>query len=164
LAQGPNPADALPPVPPERLGAGILLEDDPLQGPFTGAFSANGPVRDAQGSVMLLDQLNYGGFTLIAAAAQVTSMELEAAIGLTDAPEKMIAVRLVAPDAKAHGELTEFGARIKTVIDVSGQILARLNAAGASCELIRPDFVVFGDASDPAHLVKTLITRLENAK
>jgi flavoprotein hydroxylase len=164
LARGPNPADALPPVPPERLGAGILLEDDPLQAPFTGAFSANGPVRDAQGNVLLLDQLNYGGFTLIADAAQVTIAELEAAISLTDAPEKMIAVRLLAAGAQTQGELTEFGARIKTVVDVNGQILARLNAAGATCELIRPDFVVFGDANDPTHLVTTLITRLENAK
>lgn len=164
LATGPNPANALPPVPPERLGPGILLEDNPLDAPFTGAFSANGPLRDADGETMLLDQLNYGGFTLIADAATVSLERLERAAGVAGAPSSLKVIALVTADSEpANVELTGFSASIKVVVDVSGQVLGRLARAGASCEIIRPDFVVFGDANDPIDLVTALVNRLKNA-
>jgi flavoprotein hydroxylase len=164
LAAGPNPANALPPVPPERLGPGVLLEDNPLDAPFTGAFSANGPVRDAGGEVMLLDQLNYGGFTLIADASQVSLDELAEAAAVPGAPASLKVIALVPEGGGgAHPELTSFSASIAVVTDVNGQILARLTLAGASCEIIRPDFVVFGDTDNPTHLVTALVRRLTNA-
>lgn len=164
LAAGPNPANALPPVPPERLGSGILYEDNPLDAPFTGAFSANGPVRDVNGEALLLDQLNYGGFTLIADATQVSIDELARAAGVAVAPASLAVVALVpASSAGGHPELTSFSASVKVVADVDGQLLGRLKLAGASCEIIRPDFVVFGDANNPTDLVSALADRLRHA-
>jgi flavoprotein hydroxylase len=161
LATGPNPANALPPVPPERLGAGILFEDNPLDAPFTGSFSANGRVRDAEGNVMLLDQLNYGGFTLIADASVVSVPDLAAALEV-QSPVAVLPVRLVAATDASNHDVSDFSAEIKTLVDVDGHLLARLKAAGASCEIIRPDFVVFGDATNPRELAQSLATRLAN--
>jgi 2-polyprenyl-6-methoxyphenol hydroxylase-like FAD-dependent oxidoreductase len=164
LAAGPNPANALPPVPPERLGAGILLEENPLDAPFTGAFSANGLLRDADGETMLLDQLNYGGFTLIADASRVSQEQLKRAASVTGVPSNLQVIALVSSaNARSGLELTSFSAATKVVVDVSGQLLGRLDAAGASCEIIRPDFVVFGDANNPIELVTALVSRLKNA-
>ena len=113
---------------------------------------------------MLLDQLNYGGFTLIADSSRISREELERASEVAGAPSSLKVVALVAVgDTPRELDLTGFSASIKVVVDVSGRILGRLAAAGAACEIVRPDFVVFGDANDPTELVTALVSRLKNA-
>jgi hypothetical protein len=163
LATGPNPENSLPPVPPERLGAGVLFDDAPLTAPNTGVYSVNERVADASGATVLLDQLNYGSFMLVVDAQRVSEGDAQQA--LTAVPEgvRLLVVRLVG-DTEAGVSLSSFAdavpGTVVTLCDSTGVMLANLKVSGYACELVRPDFVVFGGSDSPENLVAALSARL----
>ena len=163
LATGPNPENSLPPVPPERLGPGVLLEDVPLNAPNTGVYSVNERVVDSGGASVLLDQLNYGNFTLVVDAARVSDAEGRQALALVPERVRLLVVRLVAEtDTTTPLSLiadAEPGA-IVTLRDSTGVMLTNMADSGYACELVRPDFVVFGGSDSPEDLLATLAERL----
>lgn len=160
LATGPNPQDCMPPVPPERLGPGILFEDLPLDAPWTGVLSVNEKLEDATGAVTLMDRLNYGGFTLIADADRVSVADAELA-ATAAAPELNLLVIRVTAGNTSLDRLTDAGAgKVVTLRDVTGVLTRHLQSAGYSSELIRPDFVVFGGHDSPRALVDKLGERI----
>ncbi len=161
LATGPRPENSLPPVPPERLGPGVLLEDAPLTAPSTGVYSVNERVADRTGTTVLLDQLNYGDFRLVVDARRVT--EAQAREALTNLPEG-VRLQVVRLSAEAGSDLSAFSdavpGSVVTFHDVTGVTLADLASSGYSCELVRPDFVVFGGSDNPQTLIAALDSRL----
>jgi flavoprotein hydroxylase len=163
LATGPNPENSLPPVPPERLGPGVLFDDAPLTAPNTGVYSVNERVADASGATVLLDQLNYGSFKLVVDAQRVSEADARQALAHVPEGVRLLVVRLEA-GAEPSGPLSSFtdavpGA-VVTLRDSTGVMLANLAASGYACELVRPDFVVFGGSDSPENLVATLSARL----
>ena len=163
LATGPNPENSLPPVPPERLGPGVLFDDAPLTAPNTGVYSVNERVADASGATVLLDQLNYGSFKLVVDAQRVS--EADARQALTHVPDgvRLLMVRLIA-GTEVSGPLSSFTDAVPGVVvtlrDSTGVMLANLASSGYACELVRPDFVVFGGSDSPENLVATLSARV----
>lgn len=160
LATGPNPRDCLPPVPPERLGPGILFDDLPLDAPWTGVLSVNEKLEDATGQITLMDRLNYGGFTLIADAARVSLEQAEDAVLTADPSLNLLVIR-VTTDSSHLDRITDApDRRVVTLRDVTGVLTRHLDSAGYAAELIRPDFIVFGGSNSPRALVDKLADRL----
>src|SRR5699024_7698688 len=100
LAAGPNPQDALPPPPPERLGEGATVADDTG---LTGLISVNGQLtyRMPDATVTKLgDQLAPGATLVIVDGSHVNTDEVTATLNsLTSTPdwpavEDLVIVRL----------------------------------------------------------------------
>jgi flavoprotein hydroxylase len=166
LATGPNPENSLPPVPPERLGPGVLLEDVPLNAPSSGEYSVNERIADCSGTTVLPDQLNYGNFTLVVDAGRISESQAQQALALVPAGVRLLVLRLIngAGADNSTAELSSIAdalpGAVVTLLDTTGVMLAHLAQSGYACELVRPDFVVFGGADEPETLISGLATRL----
>ncbi len=139
-----DPALALPPLPPEVLGPGVLHRgaDGGLVGP-TGQLAPQGRVRvgDAEGR---FDEVVGTGFVVAVGAAPPA---------LDQAQLQMLArlgahlVAFTAPDADAPPD-----GPWQAVTDSGGVYLPYLAEHGLAALVVRPDFYVFGCAADVADL------------
>ena len=153
LTTGPDPATALPPLPPARLGPGVVDVD------ATGELSVGaglpgvqGLVRDTAGRTALLDELVGAGFHLLADGARVTAADL-----VFDGP----AAALLADLEVSVVRLVEDGDGDGTT-DLDGAIVGHLRRYGHAAVIVRPDGYVFGGAARAADL-PGLLARLGTA-
>ncbi|WP_129284492.1 bifunctional 3-(3-hydroxy-phenyl)propionate/3-hydroxycinnamic acid hydroxylase [Streptomyces sp. GZWMJZ-114] len=144
IAAGADPARALPEAPPPVLGDGVLQRAaDGGRAAGAGHLTPQFPVTH-EGRTELLDELTGGGFVLLT--------DGEAPLADLDAADRAflrtIGARLV--------PLTENGG---TWTDTPGGYLPHLRAHGHVAALVRPDFYLFGTASDAAG-VRELVGQL----
>jgi len=132
-AAGAPPAPELAP-----LTGGLLRRSaDGAPGPLAGHLSVQGLIVTPSGEA-LLDEVTGGGFTLIAAAGD----PLEELDGRDRALLDVLAAHVVSLDPGA-----DCGRR-----DADGRLTSWLRKHGAHAVLVRPDFYVFGSATDAADL------------
>ncbi len=132
-AAGAPPAPALAP-----LTGGLLRRDaDGAPGPLAGHLSVQGLVATPSGDV-LFDEVTGGGFALVAATGDPLQELDERDRALLDA----LGTHVVSLDPGAG-----CGRR-----DADGRLTGWLREHGAHAVLVRPDFYVFGSATDATDL------------
>lgn len=140
IAAGADPRHALPPTPPPVLGDGVLKRaPDGSRAPDVGHLTPQYEVTH-QGRTALLDDLTGGGFTI-----------------LTDGARPLDAL-----DATDHAFLTGIGAHLVPLyadgappegyLDAPDGYLPHLREHGHAAAVVRPDFYLFGAASDASGL------------
>lgn len=136
LAAGADPRHALPPMPPPVLGDGVLQRvHDGSRAPDVGRLTPQFEVTH-RGATALLDDLTGGGFTILADGAGplealgAADRDFLAGIGATLVP-------LYGDDAPPGGYL-----------DAPEGYLPHLRSQGHVAAVIRPDFYLFGAATD----------------
>ncbi len=149
IAAGADPRHALPPTPPPVLGDGVLSRaPDGSRAPDVGHLTAQHTLTH-QGRSALLDDLTGGGFTV-----------------LTDGTGPLDAL-----DTEDHAFLTGIGAHLVPLhtdaappegyLDAPDGYLPHLREQGHSAAIVRPDFYLFGTATDGAGL-RTLVAQLRD--
>jgi len=150
LAVGPDPAAALPPIPPARLGRGALQSGaDGLPVPPAGLPAVQGRVTTPGGRTGLLDEVYGTGFHVLLDGARLTGGPT--AVAGADVLNLLGAV--VVPLVPVGGD---------GVQDLDGVLLPHLQASGHGAQVVRPDGYVFGGVADPADL-PTLLAELAAA-
>ena len=139
LAVGPNPDDALPPPPPERLGPGVFPAGAPDVDTDEGTFAPQGWLRGSTGTEQLLDRIADGSFALIVDGAEVEAAWLAARHDSTPAGLKMRALRILPADSTPASPI-DFA-------DLDNRMLPWLRAHGRIAAIVRPDFVTYGGAA-----------------
>ncbi|MYX30233.1 bifunctional 3-(3-hydroxy-phenyl)propionate/3-hydroxycinnamic acid hydroxylase [Streptomyces sp. SID8381] len=136
IAAGADPRHALPPTPPPVLGDGVLQRaPDGSRAPDVGHLTPQYEVTH-QGRTALLDEFTGGGFTILTDgtgplnALDTADKDFLSALGATLVP-------LYAVDAPPGGYL-----------DASGGYLPHLREHGHVAAVVRPDFYLFGTATD----------------
>jgi 2-polyprenyl-6-methoxyphenol hydroxylase-like FAD-dependent oxidoreductase len=132
-AAGAPPAPQIAPLTGGLLRRGAHGEP----GPLAGHLSVQGLIATPSGNV-LLDEVTGGGFTLIAVAGEPVD-ELD---GRDRTLLDALGAHVVSLDPRAEG-----GHR-----DADGRLTGWLREHGAHAVLVRPDFYVFGSATDAADL------------
>ncbi|GJF33442.1 3-(3-hydroxyphenyl)propionate hydroxylase [Kitasatospora sp. NE20-6] len=143
IATGADPALALPPMPPPVLGDGVLQhEPDGSRSPAVGHLTPQYRLTH-RGRTALLDELTGGGFTVLTDgpgpldALDEADRDLLHRLGATLVP----LYDADTPDAPADGYL-----------DVDGAYLPHLREHHHAAAVVRPDFYLYGAATDPAGL------------
>ncbi len=162
LKSGGRPDLALPPLPPEILGPGLLHggPDDVLVPPV-GQLGSQGRVTTADGTTGRFDQVVGTGFVVAVAADAATDPASLLSADQVAALER-IGTRLVL--LAAPGTAATASAPWQVVTDSGGHYLPELAAAGHVALVTRPDFYVFGAAtqiSELAEIVDDLLAQLE---
>ncbi|MFB7653437.1 MULTISPECIES: bifunctional 3-(3-hydroxy-phenyl)propionate/3-hydroxycinnamic acid hydroxylase [unclassified Streptomyces] len=136
IAAGADPRTALPPTPPPVLGDGILQRGpDGRRAPNVGHLTPQYQVTH-QGRTALLDDLIGGGFAIL--TDSVTPLD---ALDATDrAFLSGIGASLVA--------LYEHDAPVDGYLDATGGYLPHMREHGHAAAVVRPDFYLFGAATD----------------
>ncbi|MFG3133828.1 bifunctional 3-(3-hydroxy-phenyl)propionate/3-hydroxycinnamic acid hydroxylase [Streptomyces tendae] len=136
IAAGADPRDALPPTPPPVLGDGVLQRaPDGSRAPNVGHLTPQFEVTH-QGRTALLDDLTGGGFTVLSdGAGPLDALDPDdraflAGIGATPVP---LHADSAAPDA---------------YLDGPDGYLSHLREHGHVAAIVRPDFYLFGAATD----------------
>lgn len=152
IAAGADPRHALPPTPPPVLGDGILKRaPNGSRAPDVGHLTPQYEVTH-QGRTALLDDLTGGGFTILTdgsgplEALDPTDRDFLTALGATPVP-------LHADNAPPEGYL-----------DAPDGYLPHMREHGHVAAVVRPDFYLFGAATDgPAlrELVRQLREQLQ---
>lgn len=140
IAAGADPRHALPPMPPPVLGDGVLARGpDGSRAPHVGHLTPQFEVGH-QGRTALLDDITGGGFTILTDGAG----PLEA-LGSAD-HDFLTGIGATLVPLHANGAPTD------GYTDAPDGYLSYLRAAGQMAAVVRPDFYLFGTASDPAGL------------
>ncbi|QHK22385.1 bifunctional 3-(3-hydroxy-phenyl)propionate/3-hydroxycinnamic acid hydroxylase [Pseudarthrobacter psychrotolerans] len=164
LAKGPDPVSALPPIPPERLGRGVVPGGEPLASPVAGIIGMQARVTFPDGVTDLLDRRTFGSFTLICDGSAVSQ---QAAVELSDCfpagvPGWVVRVlpagSALPADVRTESTTAAPGG-VLTVADAGGRYLDYLAGYGHIAQLFRPDFYIYDGAADLAEL-HSLITGL----
>lgn len=147
LAGQADPRIVLPAAPPQRLGDGLFIDEQPAAGvPFIQA-----PVMYA-GQYGLFDDLVGGGFVLLGRDEHVLE-----GLGATHRSE------LAALETTILHLGGSSGGPDGRIEDVTGSYLAWFEGHGCGTVLVRPDFYVYGVAAAPVEvdrLVETLMRDL----
>jgi 2-polyprenyl-6-methoxyphenol hydroxylase-like FAD-dependent oxidoreductase len=159
LKAGGRPDLALPPLPPEILGPGVLhAGPDDVLIPPVGQLGTQRAVTTAGGATGRFDQVVGTGFVLTVTGPEVASQLPEDQVAALEALGTQLVI-LTAP-----GTTITAPAPWQVVTDLEDHYLPELAAAGHVALLTRPDFYVFGAATSAAELrgiVADLLTQLE---
>ena len=146
FATGPNPENALPPLPPERLGRGAFPTPDPAEvSDSAGILSVNGRVQFPDGEIELFDRKSYGSFQLLVDGDRISEAELAASLSFAPKGISISAVRLISQGVPLQPDGHE-------VIDLENRYLPWLHSAGEVARITRPDFYIYGSAHNAAEL------------
>ncbi|MFB7031680.1 MULTISPECIES: bifunctional 3-(3-hydroxy-phenyl)propionate/3-hydroxycinnamic acid hydroxylase [unclassified Streptomyces] len=144
IAAGADPRHALPPTPPPVLGDGILKRAaDGTRAPNVGHLAPQYEVTH-RGRTALLNEITGGGFTVLTDgtvpldALDAADRDFLATIGATLVP-------LYADDAPADAYL-----------DIPDGYLPHMREHGHVAALVRPDFYLFGAATDGTELAELI--------
>ncbi len=145
LQAGGRPELALPPLPPEILGPGVLHSGpDGVLVPPVGQLGSQGRVTTSAGTTGRFDQVVGTGFAVTVAATAATDLATVLPADQLAALEA-IGTQLVA--VAAPGTSVTAPAPWQVVEDVDDHYLPALAAAGHAALVVRPDFYVFGAAT-----------------
>lgn len=150
LKAGGRPDLALPPLPPEILGPGVLhAGPDDVLVPPVGQLGSQGQVTTADGRTGRFDQVVGTGFVVAVAADAATDA---ASLLSTDqvAALETIGTQLVL--FTAPGASVTATGPWQVVTDSGDHYLPELAAAGHVALVVRPDFYVFGTATQVREL------------
>jgi 2-polyprenyl-6-methoxyphenol hydroxylase-like FAD-dependent oxidoreductase len=147
LAGGADPARVLPAAPPQRLGEGLFVTEQPA----AGTHFVQGSVRRG-GESGLFDDVVGHGFSLIGYEHDPWSPLDEA--GRAFLQELGARILHIAPGAD--------GGAVERVTDLDGVYASWFAAHACTVALVRPDFHVFGVAQDDAG-VRELVARLRRS-
>jgi 2-polyprenyl-6-methoxyphenol hydroxylase-like FAD-dependent oxidoreductase len=150
LKAGGRPDLALPPLPPEILGPGILhTGPGQVLVPPAGQLGSQRRVTTADGRTGRFDQVIGTGFVVAVAAEESTDAGSLLPADQLTALEAIGAklVLLAAPGAAVTG-----GGPWQIARDIDDHYLPELAAAGHAARVLRPDFYVFGTATQTADL------------
>lgn len=144
IASREDPSVAPPvPVPPHRLGPGLLHEGDPL----VGMLSVQGQVRYGERTGLFDDVVGNGWAVLSPVADPRDVLDEEQLAFLDDIGTHL--VRVTSEGASGDG----------TVVDLEGRYADWFEEAGIEAIVVRPDFYVYGTArtmEDLPRLVSSL--------
>ena len=158
LKAGGRPDLALPPLPPEILGPGVLHGTGEALVPPVGQLGTQRAVTTADGVTGRFDQVVGTGFVVAVANADVASQVPADQLASLESIGTQLVV-LAAP-----GSTVSAPAPWQVVTDVEDHYLPELAAAGHVALVTRPDFYVFGAATQAAELpaiVADLLAQLE---
>ncbi|OAV61813.1 bifunctional 3-(3-hydroxy-phenyl)propionate/3-hydroxycinnamic acid hydroxylase MhpA [Enteractinococcus helveticum] len=169
LAAGPNPQEALPPLPPERLGPGATVVDTT---DLPGLVSVNGQLtyRTAGETVTKLgDQLAPGATLVVVDGEKFTVDDVADALAKTTAAcswragEELVIVRLEDVTA-ADLPISDPTTGVINALDVGGVYRDTLTAHKLSVVVIRPDFYYAAAlATDTDQHLTGLLAEVANA-
>ncbi|MEV4902093.1 bifunctional 3-(3-hydroxy-phenyl)propionate/3-hydroxycinnamic acid hydroxylase [Citricoccus sp. NPDC055426] len=179
MAQGPAPEDVLPPIPPERLGAGAFTDPDPAASAVAGLISVQGRLGVNTGSgqqSILADRLApqttllvLDGTAVDAATADATAAAVPAGVDATvlrvlpaGSVLPAAAVTVPVPDAGPPPGTGAASATVVTATDDDKRYLPMLADAGLAGVAIRPDYFYAGGAASAGD-APTMATSLATA-
>lgn len=145
LTAGPNPQDALPPLPQERLGAGATVQD---AAELSGLISVNGQLRyrtKEEIFTKLGDQLAPGASLVVVDGDRFDSTDISCALAETTKtygwqPVKdLVIVRLADPDTD-NLPTSDPASGVLSAVDVDGVYRDTLAVHQLSAVVVRPDF------------------------
>ncbi|MBW4095198.1 MAG: bifunctional 3-(3-hydroxy-phenyl)propionate/3-hydroxycinnamic acid hydroxylase [Acidobacteria bacterium] len=138
LAKGPDPRDAMPPLPPEILGPGFFPSGAPGDDPIAGRIGVQGRLRGIDGRVSNADTISWGEHIAFVDARHLTEAEAQriraAKPKLT--PGKVIEIVPAGTPARNDHSGEDMDQRYTAVFDQTGTVAI----------VYRPDFHGFGSA------------------
>lgn len=158
LTRGPVPQDAIPPMPPERLGLGAFPSGDPTLSTVAGLIGVQGRVGHSDGSVDLLDRRTFGQFVVlcdgrVVDAGQAVELSRRLPAGLASTIVRVLPLGSDLSEADA-GEVPG----VLTVTDDDVRYLPYLEACGHVAQIFRPDFYIYEGSADYESLLGLLDT------
>lgn len=138
LDKGPDPRDAMPPLPPEILGPGFFPGGAPGDDPVAGRVGVQGRLRGFDGSITNADRIHWGEHIAFVDARRVSQADAERMRAAKPEATRCKLIEVVpagtAPRNVHSGE--DLDDRYRTVFDQTDSVLI----------VYRPDFHGFGSA------------------